>query len=573
VFAQQNIPPAVPPLEVDSSPVCKTCTSMATWLEKYVEVMTKLIALLDQEPQFLSDSIRVPAAWEMFIRRLFTENMLTTALIPAKTALVTSLRTLPDTFFAFSYLFSSKSVMRDSQIFDEIERQIQKKAFAMSVARSYFRPVSKAKLEQIDILLRELWYIELRRPPNETERFNFQVTWKHNWAMLSKFYRINEIYRDLYAFRFFTTYFADIGSIDYVSISNPNDQFAPLLENETTVQVVQLLQNFVNDRRYRGMDGWRRSAVENTFSLSVVKFILHVWAIETEYRCSRGKTNVCDGLKEVRRTWWETMQSNWWNGVALSQQTFLDAMARLKGEFRGNASTQEKAAAQQRKQALLRSQWWSWPRSKEFDYDKDWIKINKENTTQGNKLWWSPMVKSMIEAEERKTRLGQTHSDGNVITVVEQRATLWSVIPEWEGTRLKQKKYNSSAEREVYFTTLIDEYVKNTMVRPLLQEDQILLLSANTKRIADEMVLSLQSTFTSLFELQAELQLHAMSTDWSQVSYLFPQLSMYVSQWAQMIWDKTSRKPWDGTIVTGMWEICEAQCPTLPNKKCYYYKN
>jgi hypothetical protein len=566
-YAQEASPPPPPPPPPTELTVCKTCSTMATWLEKYVEVMTKLIALLDQEPQFLSDGIRIPAPWQMYIRRVFTENVLTASIVPAKEALVASLKSIPDVFDAFSYLFSSKAIMRDSVIFDEIEREIQKKAIAMSVARSYYRPIAKGKLDQIDALLKQLGYIKLWKSTTNAERYNFQVTWKHNGAMLGKFYLINEIYRDLYANRFYTEYFADIGSLEYVSTSNPKDQFQPLLENESTVQVVQLLLNFVNDRWYRGVDNGRKSAAENTFKIDYLQFVLHVRSIETEYRCARGKKNVCDGWPEVRRTWWETMQSNWAIGVALSKNTFLDAMARLKGELWWSASSDEKAAAQQRKQALLRSQWW--PRAQEFDYNAKWTKINKENTTQGNMLSLPPMMKTVLELVLRKSRLWQTLDNNSVASNVEERVTPSSNVEEWVWTRLLQEQYTTTSQRSDYLTKIINEYSKSTMIQPLLQADVPLILSANTRKNAEEMVLSMQTTLFSVMELQAELQLDAITTDATQVTHLFPQLSMYVYKWSQIIGNKTS----DASIVKYLWIVCEEQCSTLRNKKCYYYKN
>lgn len=562
------------------SEICRTCNTMALELEKYVRVMEQLIAVLDQEPpEFVERGRMLPMWWEQYMRRMWTETILSTVFVPIKTLWRTSADALPHFFSNFTNLFSSRSVMRDAQIFDEIDRQLQRKMLALGTNRSYYRPISQATLQQIDNLLQQLWYIRLRQSPSSSDDalvYNFTTSFSHNGAMLGKLYRLNEFYRDLFAKRFYTTYFSDIGRIDHISTTNPQDQLAPLLSNEATVVVVQLLWHDVHERLYKWMDNFRVSRAESTFDIDIARFIQHVWAIETEYRCSWGSANVCtDPVNMWRSGWrtgWDGAKNNFNKWFATSRTIFLDAVARLRWELWGSASQEEKLMAEQRKEALLRSQRWpEWPRDQRFNFSVNWILIDDTETTQGNPLPLSPYVQRMHALAERRTRLGHTYPEPSPIA---GRSSFVDSSPNpADAIRTVTPLFNSATERYDYLETIIDEYMSATMVSPYFSSVWITTLWIERTQRIDSMVMSMQWTFRSLMSLQQELQEQALYTDGSQVTYLFPQLSMYVHKGIELIWSKNSDSPQVTSLVAWFGEMCELQCPTLPNKVCYYFKN
>ncbi len=556
----------------ESQEECHSCNTMPSQLEDYIEVMKELVQILDQTPDVALPGIRVPSFTENYLKKVLQQTVLSQGISPMITVLESTAVAYSDIHLNTAMLFGSKSIKRDRDRLEDLDVLLMQKAMAMWTAGSYYKPVPKDKLDKFDAKLKKLKYISLAKT---WWSYNFKKTYG---ALLKTLWNLQNFYKDLHLRRWYTEQFRDLGDNFYKSYVDANDQKSDMIQNELAKQLVARVDVLVKAYLKEWIDNGENWKQVSTLDINVPRLLAHIRSIEHDYRCSIGAKNQCEGLAKIHKDSWNLMKNRVQNDTSTAMNTFKAAISRLKGEFRSEATDEDKLAAEQRKQSLLHSQWWyNGGRQKWFDFVDDHISVDDAASTKAAAKDISQRWKTNFKNDQRATRLGATAPS------VDRHRNTWgfgkvSTTPDmnekwWSRTDRKYPWMFATDEAKVdFFTTIVDEYEWQ------LQTSNLDAISANTqwnqqKYLVAQMVGSMQSSFDQILWVQDSRRTQAIYTDPSQVTYIFPHLSQAVYKSIEMIGEKNKETPEWPSLVKWFGEMCELQCPGLWWKRCAYYQD
>lgn len=553
---------------------CGSCNTMPIDLEEYIWTMKELIQVLDQTQDNALPGIRVPSFTENYLKKVLQQTILSQGISPMITVLNATAISYQDIYLNTALLFGSESRKRDRDRLQDLDMLLMHKSLALWTAWTYYKAVPKAKLDEFDSKLQKLGYVRLAK---SWESYNFKKTYG---ALLRTLRHMQNFYKDMHMRKRYTEYFRDLGDNFYKSYVNPDDTQQKKIENELAKQLVDRITFITNQYLQEWLDGGKWQQL-STLEIDMPRLVTHIRNIEKDYRCSVGAKDECGALADIHKESRDLVRDRVAKDTSSAMNTFKDAISRLKGEFRSEAANEDKIAAEQRKQALLRSQrWYNGGREGAFDFVDGHVAVDDAPSTKAAAKDISQRRRSHFGNEQRATRLGATlgtperevgkgrlQSRGKVSTVPDQGQKWWA-----RTDRKYPGRYSTEEERYAYFMDVVDEYESQQ------QNSNIDAVAANLqwsqqKYIIGQLVGSMQTSFDQVLNLQDSRRWNALYTDPSQVTYLFPQLSQAVYKSIEMLGEKNKETPEGPSLVKWLGEMCELQCPWLWGKRCAYYQD
>lgn len=555
--------------------LCSTCWKAPKDLEKYFEVVDKLVdhmTTLEGKKPTVSEKTKQELEGENDPKTRtiqFGEDIKSARELSRQ--LTTSIlvnQLIEDPFIDIKISQSGESRKRDRDLLIEKDRKIMtglrviEKWWYVGVA------VPDSVLSKVDTELKKLEYAELWKNGDD---FNMKLAWARYEDLAEMVWRLNWMYKKLHKEKYFHDNLKDIGVGNLITeMKDPlKAKEVPELER---IRIVWKQLDTITDDYFLPLTwnkGWE--------GLEWIKFtedkrdmLRKMWQIQDDYDCAIGTKNLCE---DGKTWWWKNIAKDSWEETKniyitdknKAENTFKDAFSRLKWAlFMGDVD--DKDAAQQRENQLLNSIYWRdipeykkrW-KLEEVQYDEKWEVV--ATPVVWNWLKWFLTRRMMNWIFDVTTR------NNGSLTQSRMKASAEAVYKELKNKQVTEGELTTEEEKKNRIEELkekLEEIDDRKRTEESIDSRSFLQVSAVQREAS-----SFRSTYENMLAFQEELEERSVLTDPLEFTKQFPKLSQAVYRNIEYIGDKDDTN----MMYHSMANVCETQCASNVQWKCWYHTN